>query len=299
MTPKPAMAPFVSIVICSRNRLKSLKKYALPSLEALDYPSFEVVIVDDASNDGTIEFLNNYCREHANTRAVRNEQAKGLCNARNVGINNSGGEIIAFIDDDCAVWQDWMQEIVRAYTDDSIAVVGGVSYKGDGPEIYIDDKHVWGCNMSFKASIFNRFRFDTGLKYSHYADETDLIGRILSHGYKKVIAKKAIANHYVEDAAYRKQVPLSAYLNYHYLNAKKENLWSYYKYVATHSLKHVAIVEYGINFKGQNKSFLTTWTEAIGKSFYYLYVFFLEIPIAAKIKHGKEERLFHKNRTRF
>ena len=289
------MAPFVSIVICSRNRLKSLKKYALPSLEALDYPSFEVVIVDDASNDGTIEFLNSYCREHANTRAVRNEQAKGLCNARNVGINNSRGEIIAFIDDDCAVWQDWMQEIVRAYTDDSIAVVGGVSYKGDGPEIYIDDKHVWGCNMSFKASVFNRFRFDTGLKYSHYADETDLIGRILAHGYKRVIAKKAIANHYVEDAAYRKQVPLSAYLNYHYLNAKKDKLANYYKYVLTHSLKHVAIVEYGVNFKGQGKSLLGTLAEALKKAVYYLYVFLLEIPISAKIKHAKEERLFHGN----
>jgi glycosyltransferase involved in cell wall biosynthesis len=290
------MAPFVSIVICSRNRLKSLKKYALPSLEALDYPSFEVVIVDDASTDGTIEFLISYCREHANTRAVRNEQAKGLCNARNVGINNSRGEIIAFIDDDCAVWQDWMKELVHAYTDDSIAVVGGVSYKGDGPEIYIDDKHVWGCNMSFKASVFNRFRFDTGLKYSHYADETDLIGRILSHGYKKVVAKKAIANHYVEEAAYRKQVPLSAYLNYHYLNAKKDKLTNYYKYVLKHSLKHVAIVEYGLNFKGQGMSPVATLIAAVRKTMYYTYVFLLEIPISAKIKHAQEERLFHGNR---
>jgi hypothetical protein len=107
-----------------------------------------------------------------------------------------------------------------------------------------------------------------------------------------VIADKALANHYVEDAAYRKQVPLSAYLNYHYLNAKKEDLWGYYKYVLTHSLRHVAIVEYGINFKGRKRSFIATLGDAIGKALYYLYVFLLEIPIAAKIKHGKEERLF-------
>jgi hypothetical protein len=63
----------------------------------------------------------------------------------------------------------------------------------------------------------------------------------LAHGYQKVIADKARVYLYVEDAAYRKQVPLSAYLNYHYLNAKKEKPWNDYKYVATHSLKHVAI----------------------------------------------------------
>lgn len=292
------MTPFVSIVICSRNRLHSLKKYALPSIARLDYPSFEVVIVDDCSTDGTNEFLHNYCEQHPYIRTVRNEQSKGLCHARNVGIRNSTGEIIAFIDDDCAVFSDWLQELVNAYADEQIAVVGGVSFKREGPEIYMDNKHVWGCNMSFRASIFKQFQFDTGLKYSHYADETDLIGRILAHGYQKVIADKARVYHYVEDATYRKQVPLSAYLNYHYLNAKKDTLWNYYKYVASHSLKHVAIVEYGINFKGQNKSFLTTCSEAIRKAFYYLYVFLLEIPIAAKIKHSKEERLFHRNKKR-
>jgi hypothetical protein len=54
----------------------------------------------------------------------------------------------------------------------------------------------------------------------------------------------------------------------------------------------VAIVEYGINFKGRKKSLIATLGEAMGKALYYLYVFLLEIPIAAKIKHGKEERLF-------
>jgi len=289
--------PFVSIVICSRNRLKALQRYALPSIATIDYPSFEVVIVDDASTDGTWEFLQSYRLPQASLKVARNKQAKGLCNARNVGVANSRGEIIAFIDDDCAVSTTWIHEIVKAYTRESIAVVGGISYKGDSNDIYINDKHVWGCNMSFRASIFKRFRFDTGLKYSHYADETDLIGRIISHGFERVVASKAVAKHYVEDAAYRKQVPLSAYLNYHYLNAKKGNLPGYYNYVISHSLKHVALVEYGLNFKGQGKPFLQTWLEACWKAFYYLYVFLLEIPISATIKHAKEERLFRRGRA--
>ena len=149
--------------------------------------------------------------------------------------------------------------------------------------------------MSFRASIFKRFRFDTGLKYSHYADETDLIGRIIDHGYQRVIAPRALARHYVEAAAYRKQVPLSAYLNYHYLNAKKGSLLGYYNYVFSRSLKHVAVVEYGINYKDKNIPPVKLLIEATQKSLYYLYVFLLEIPIAATIQHAREEALFRKN----
>jgi hypothetical protein len=87
-------------------------------------------------------------------------------------------------------------------------------------------------------------------------------------------------------------VPLSSYLNYHYLNAKKSSLSGYYRYVFSHSLKHVALVEYGINFKDQGHSLPFTLLQTIRKSIYYLYVFLLEIPIAAKLKHAREEELF-------
>jgi hypothetical protein len=109
------------------------------------------------------------------------------------------------------------------------------------------------------------------------------------------VTPKALARHYVRDASYRKQVPLSAYLNYHYLNAKKGSLKGYYFYVFSHSLKHVALVEYGLNFKGQQQSIPLVIFSAFRKSVYYLYVFLLEIPVAAKLKHRQEESLFRRN----
>lgn len=326
------MPPFVSIVICSRNRREALQSYALPSLEGLEYPNFEVIVVDDASSDDTQAFLRAYIgdadteigdadaeggseaqggeprgdnaadpedprrRLAGRLRLVRNPVSKGLCHARNIGIAHSRGAIIAFIDDDCAVFPDWLRELVSAYDADDIAVVGGVSYKGDSEAIYINDECAWGCNMSFRASIFRQFRFDTGLKYSHYADETDLIGRIMAHGYRRVIARRALARHYVAEASYRRQLPLSGYLNYHYLNAKREPLWGYYSYVFRHSLRHVAIVEYGVNFKGQMTSPLRTALAVLSKALYYSYVLLLEIPLAARIKHAREEALFRRHR---
>jgi len=89
---------------------------------------------------------------------------------------------------------------------------------------------------------------------------------------------------------------LSSYLNYHYLNAKKSSLLGYYRYVFSHSLKHVALVEYGINFKGQGHSLSFLILETIRKAIYYLYVFLLEIPLAAKLKHVREEALFRRPR---
>ena len=289
------MPPFVSIVICTKNRQDALETYALPSIEKLDYSNFEVVVVDDASTDGTQEFLRHYQAGAFPLRTVRNQRSRGLCHARNVGLSHCSGEFIAFIDDDCAVASDWLNGLVSAYSEDNIAVVGGVSLKGDSEEIYINDRHAWGCNMSFRAAIFRRFRFDAGLKYSHYADETDLIGRIIEHGYKRIVTPMAMARHYVRDASYRKQVPLSAYLNYHYLNAKKGSLRGYYSYVFGHSLKHVALVEYGLNFKGKQQSLPQVLFSVIGKCGYYLYVFLLEIPVSAKLKHWREEAFFRRN----
>ena len=286
--------PLVSIVICSKNRCDALARYALPSLEALQYPRFEVIVVDDASSDGTQAFLSSYASERIRLRVVRNQRSRGLCHARNVGVANSRGAIIAFIDDDCAGVPDWLTEIVRVYRTEEVAVVGGVSFRGDSDEIYISDDRVWGCNMSFRADVFQRFRFDTGLKYSHYADETDLIGRILAHGLRRVVAPQALARHYVKDASYRKQQPLSGYLNYHYMNAKRDSLAGYYTYVWRHSLRHVAIVEYGINYKGRSMAPLRLLGSVLAKCLYYGYVLLLEIPVAARIRHGREEALYRR-----
>jgi hypothetical protein len=58
-------------------------------------------------------------------------------------------------------------------------------------------------------------------------------------------------------------------LNYHYMNAKKPVFLAIIKYVITHLLKHVAIVEYGLNFKGKNMTPLSMWGQIAKKFIYY------------------------------
>ena len=57
----------------------------------------------------------------------------------------------------------------------------------------------------------------------------------------------------------------------------------------------MALVEYGLNFKGQQRPMPMALFAAFKKCIYYLYVFLLEIPVAAKLKHWREESLFRRN----
>ena len=67
--------PFVSIIICTHNRAESLDTLALKSILKLDYPHYEVVVVDDASTDNTQEVLKN--TKIRNLKIVRNEKNNG------------------------------------------------------------------------------------------------------------------------------------------------------------------------------------------------------------------------------
>jgi GT2 family glycosyltransferase len=102
-------APAASVVVATRDRPASLAA-ALDSILALDYPRFEVVVVDSApSTDATLEVI----RERAPVRYVREEQS-GLAVAHNRGLGEADGSIVAFTDDDVLVDPHWLTELARA-----------------------------------------------------------------------------------------------------------------------------------------------------------------------------------------
>jgi glycosyltransferase involved in cell wall biosynthesis len=102
----------VSVIVCSRDREESLRA-ALRSILAVDYPAFEVVIVDSApATDATSRVI-----QEANDHRVRyvHEPGSGLSRARNSGIEAARGEILAFTDDDVVVDRSWLQAILRGF----------------------------------------------------------------------------------------------------------------------------------------------------------------------------------------
>lgn len=89
----------VSVVIPTRNRLEFLER-ALGSVRAQTWPHVEVIVVDDASNDGTHVFLQAQAAAAPGLLFIRNESSGGGSAARNSGLQAAHGEYVAFLDDD-------------------------------------------------------------------------------------------------------------------------------------------------------------------------------------------------------
>ena len=86
--------PLASVVICTYNRADYLKK-CLDSMLNQTCDNFEVIVVNGPSTDNTEEVLKKYP-----FRVIQQKEKGGLSAARNLGIEEARGEIIAFIDDD-------------------------------------------------------------------------------------------------------------------------------------------------------------------------------------------------------
>lgn len=86
----------VTAIITTHNRLDLLKR-AIDSVYAQTYPNIELIVVDDASTDGTLEYCKNLPLQYI---YIPKEESKGGNYARNQGIRAAKGEYVAFLDDD-------------------------------------------------------------------------------------------------------------------------------------------------------------------------------------------------------
>ena len=116
----PAVAGPISVVVCTRDRPQDLER-CLRALLALDYPDFEVLVVDNASqNDETAAVA-----ARLGVRSVR-EDRPGLDWARNRGIAETRHSIIAFVDDDARPDSLWLAAIASAFVDPEVDAVTGL-----------------------------------------------------------------------------------------------------------------------------------------------------------------------------
>lgn len=110
----------VSIVIPTHNRVDRLKR-AIASVEAQDYPSIELLVVDDGSHDGTAEFLKGY-KSTCLFRWFRHDIPQGACAARNWAIREAKGEYVALLDDDDRFVESRVSKCLLALNESDAAV---------------------------------------------------------------------------------------------------------------------------------------------------------------------------------
>ena len=106
-------APFVSVVICTRDRSDQLEN-CLRFLERQEYPRFEVVVVDNVPTSDAVRTLVDAKQGELRFRYVL-EPRPGLQRARNAGIAAAQGEVIAFVDDDEEPDSHWLAGLARGF----------------------------------------------------------------------------------------------------------------------------------------------------------------------------------------
>jgi GT2 family glycosyltransferase len=148
--------PLASVVVCTRDRAGYVTG-CLQALLALAYPRFEIVLVDNApTTPATAQIVRQRFGHVPHLRYVR-EDRPGLSNARNLGIQEARGEILAFTDDDVRVDPHWLTALVMAFgaTPEVACVTGPIL-----PAALETDVDMWveewvGGDMSFQRRVYD------------------------------------------------------------------------------------------------------------------------------------------------
>ncbi len=137
--------PLTSIVILTYNNLDYTKQCLDSIRRKTAYPNYEVIIVDNASTDGTVEFLNVYAASHHNIRLVINEENRGFSAGNNQGVEISEGDYIVFLNNDTLVTQGWLSGLISHLRDPATGAVGPVTNSsGNESKIGVDYSDISG-----------------------------------------------------------------------------------------------------------------------------------------------------------
>lgn len=130
--------PVVSVVVVTYNNL-DLTKECLASLETLsDYPKLEIIVVDNASSDGSVEWLSEWAHSDAKRILILNEDNKGFAAANNQGLLAASGRYMVMLNNDTYVTPGWIRTMVNhMMRDPTIGLLGPVT-NNIGNEARID-----------------------------------------------------------------------------------------------------------------------------------------------------------------
>lgn len=116
----------LSIVVCTFNRIKDLTDTLDSLLNQKECPyEYKIIVVDNDSSDNTAEIVNDYIYKYGRHVRYVLETRRGVSFARNRGISESEGNIIAFADDDCIVDDRWINNIMQTFKKYKVDCVGG------------------------------------------------------------------------------------------------------------------------------------------------------------------------------
>jgi GT2 family glycosyltransferase len=181
--------------------------YFSEGISKLDYPNFEVIVVNDGSTDETIRIVNEY---DFNVISTENH---GLSNARNIGLEAAKGEIVAYLDDDAYPDEQWLNYLASSFISSDFSGIGGPNISpprdggisecvsnAPGNPVYVllsdqEAEHIPGCNMAFRRADLQAIGgFDP--QFHVAGDDVDICWRIQQQGWSIGVNPSATVWHH-------------------------------------------------------------------------------------------------------
>ncbi|KAF2519401.1 glycosyltransferase [Flavobacterium salilacus subsp. salilacus] len=145
----------ISVIVCAKNEAEKVKQF-VPLLAAQNYPDFEIVLIDDASADDTLDIFEEFEKQYSNVKLVKVENNEAFWGnkkyALTLGIKAASKEYLLFTDADCyPATTDWITQMSSHFTLNKTIVLG------------------YGGYEKVKNSFLNKIiRFDTMLMATQY-----------------------------------------------------------------------------------------------------------------------------------
>jgi GT2 family glycosyltransferase len=206
------LKPLITIIVPVRNEEKTIDA-CLRSLKALNYPTHEIIVVNDGSSDRTEEILGQF-----DAITVLRTEGVGPSMARNLAIEKAGGEYLAFTDGDCIVDREWINQLLAYFTNATVMGVGGDQLCPEDETPFGKDVHDFmnliafatdylktkkavmevthnpTCNMMYRREAFQVMGFFK--KDLWPCEDLEFDYRLIRAGYTLIFNPQAIVYHY-------------------------------------------------------------------------------------------------------
>ena len=216
-----AATALTSVIILAYNALSHTQR-CLASIERHTPQAHELIIVDNGSTDGTVEYLPEYVKEHENVRVIANASNRGFAAGNNQAMAAARGEYIVLVNNDTVVTEGWLGRMLTVFErHPEVGLVGPVSNYVSGPQLVPNAKYAdmqqmqrfarrWakqhdgrleetprlvGFCLAMRRGVVDRIggldeRFGSG----NFEDD-DFCLRALAAGFKAAIAKDVFIHH--------------------------------------------------------------------------------------------------------
>lgn len=247
--------PLVSVIVLNYNGKRFLDD-CFQSLQKVEYPNFEVVMVDNKSTDDSMEYVK---RNYKWVRLIQAPSDDGFASGNNIGIRNTAGDYVLLLSNDTISTPDFLSRLVEvAESDKTIGIVGAwplhhkyKKYKDNVLKHQIlQVSTICGAVMLIRRDVLNRI----GLldeKHFLYWEDTEYCWRANLYGYKVVAVYDSFIYHIVNASGFvtesRKRWMYEIIKNKIYVHIKLMNvgyLGVFLVYEIVRSLGRIAIYPY-------------------------------------------------------